>query len=278
MEFLNETYHILAFYICLIIFSAYILLFSRKMNSFFLQLDKKVVTKGNAIFKLTYLAIIILAAIILTAIILIEINFSISSNFYLFFAYALFSFLIMPVALGLLLLYISIITKSKYSLGRDTLLGICAICFGLYESNLHDFIWCGVHTNWYSKEHLGGYDIAFFFNMFGIFDKSAYDYRIFGFYALIQIFLELTIGISAYYKYYQLNFDIINENKLFFRIFPFLLLIIGGLLGIITFMFDAPWFFTLIQYKIIIYCGIPGIAILFALLGYFIGKKSIIRE
>ncbi|MHA1292755.1 MAG: hypothetical protein ACTSQJ_08830, partial [Promethearchaeota archaeon] len=155
------------------------------------------------------------------------------------------------------------------------LLMIVFVCFGLLGSNLHDVIWCGIHTDWYEKEHLAGDDIAFFFNIFGIYDKDRYDYRTFGLFMLFQVLIEFIVGTIAFYKFYEIDKEKhIKTGKKSYVLSYLMLVSAGIILGIIEFIFDSPWFFTDIEYKIDVFLGIPLIGLYFILIGFYLGVKT----
>ena len=275
IDFLDGTIQIFIFYIILISIFAYFLLFSKKFKDLFDRLNKIHITKANSIFRLNYLAIMILIVIVTVSIFIIGFREARADNFSMFVVFAILSFYILPIAIGLLGLYSYIIKNEEYSVGSIILLTISFVCFGAFGSNLHDVLWCGMATDFYQKENLAGDDIYLFFVIFGIPDKAKTDYRIFGFYMFIQIILEITIGTIAFYQYYKLNKEYTKSvSKKPYILTYFLLFSAGALLGIVEFIFDYPWAFTDVQYKIDVYIGIPVIALLFFLIGYYLGKKN----
>lgn len=271
----NGTYQILLFYVIFLSILIYLLFFSKRFLGIFDKLDKFHFKKGDSKFWLNYLAIGILIGIIAFSAFIIVFREARAGNFPMFVLFAILSFYILPVALGFLGIYAYIIGRGEYYFGSAILLAISMVCFGCLGSNLHDVIWCGVATDGYLTKVRVGDDLALYFALFGITDKNDTDYRTFGFYMLIQVIIEITVGTMAFYQYYKFNRknSKIESKKLYFLAYISLFLV-GALLGIVEFIFDYPWIFTDLQYVLDIYVGIPVVAFLFFLIGYYLGTKN----
>jgi len=275
IDFLEGTIQIFIFYIILISILAYFLLFSKRFLGLFKKLNSVHITKEESIFKLNYLAIGILIVIIAFSVFIIGFRELRANNYPMFVVFAILAFYILPIALGFLGLYAYIIGREEYHFGSAILLVVGMVSFGCLGSNLHDVIWCGVATEGYTTTNLAGDDLYLWFVFFGIMDRSITDYRIFGFYMLIQVVIEITVGTIAFYQYYKLNkeYNKIEKKKPFILSYV-LFFSVGILLGIVEFIFDYPWAFTDVQYKIDVYIGIPAVALLFFLIGYYLGIKN----
>ncbi len=274
-EIFRGTAHIFVFYAIAICVVVYLLGFSKKTDSVFERLNSIAVSKENPKFKQVYLAVAILSILILFSIAIISFKELRATSFDFFTVFAILAFWVLPIALGLLGVYSLILKEKKYQLGDAILLSICFASFGMVGSNFHDVLWCGTVTNWYQTEKIAGADIALYFNAFGIFDESRYDYRTFGLFMAVQIVLELTIGTAALYKYYK--FDTLRWKKsnksTYLKRFG-LLLFAGIMLGAIEFIFDYPWAFTDLEYALDVWLGIPLIALIFFGIGRYFVKTS----
>lgn len=271
----NGTFQILLFYIIFLSILIFLLFFSKKFLGLFKKLNRFHFTKEDSLYKLNYLAIGILIGIIAFSAFIIGFREARAGNFPMFVLFAILSFYILPVALGFLGIYAYIIGRGEYYFGSAILLAISMVSFGCLGSNLHDVIWCGVATDGYLTKVRVGDDLALYFALFGITDKNDTDYRTFGFYMLIQVIIEITVGTIAFYQFYKLNRKKSkNESKKLYILAYISLFSVGTLLGIVEFIFDYPWIFTDLQYVLDIYVGIPVVAFLFFLIGYYLGTKN----
>jgi hypothetical protein len=204
-----------------------------------------------------------LIAIICVSLIIISLKeFRNDRVFFTFFGF--FAFIALPVALGFLPVYWHIIRVGQYRIGDGVLLLLSCVMFAMYGVNLHDVLWCGVATDWFSNEVIGGYDLALFFTTFGISDPSRWSYRTFGIYMMMKSGVQLVTGSVALIKYFNLH----SQNGLAgFRLkkySAFGLLFLGGtFLAIVQFIFDSPWFFTDFQYYLGLFGGIVLVIFLF---------------
>ena len=130
-------------------------------------------------------------------------------------------------------------------------------------------------TDGYLTKIRVGDDLALYFALFGIMDKDNTDYRTFGFYMLIQVIIEITVGTIAFYQYYKLNnkYAKVEDKRQF--ILAYLALFSAGIsLGIVEFIFDYPWLFTDLEYVLNVHLGIPVVAVSFFLIGFYLGKNN----
>jgi len=269
------TYHIFLFYGILLFSIIYLFSVSKFFSNIIDRLDEIQVSKEDPSFKMTYFAILILIVLIAGSIIIIGQKDLRAGNFQMFVIFAILSFWIVPFALGLLALYSFIISREEYHLGREFILGISFMCFGAVGSNIHDVLWCGVHTEGYQNKKIAGSDIALFYLVFGLNDPGIVDYRSFGLFMLVQVIIELIIGSIAFYKFYSLNRNTNPDikNSVYLKVLV-MLINASVILGIIEYIFDAPWHFTDLQYNFDVYLGIPLITAFFCYIGYFFGKKN----
>lgn len=105
-----------------------------------------------------------------------------------FDVFAGFSFFLMPIGLPF---FAEVIPHFRAGAVRPgTLLAylFAASGFGSAATNIHDIIWCWKATNGYTVESLAGTDLDFWANALNTGTK---DYRIFGFYMVIQVLIAL---------------------------------------------------------------------------------------
>jgi len=237
-----------------------------------IRLNQIRITKHQPIFRLNYAMVI--GIIIVTGITMLLIGWqefrTTQAGFQIF---AFFSFIAMPIGLGFLMVYIHILKVGEYRIGNGILLLFTGGMMAMAGVHLHDVIWCGVATDWYQTCRIGGYDLALFYDLFGITDTSRWDYRTFGLYMGIRVVIELNTGILGWWKYIQLN---CSEGPIFHKssrfIVPILMFLATLGFGIVAFIFDYPWMFSMEQYYTNLFIGIPLVGFLFVLAGRSIDR------
>jgi hypothetical protein len=262
-EIFEGTYHILAIYLGILIGSVILFLFVRRFDTLIGKLNQIRITKDKQMFKWNYAFLTGIFLVILVSILLIgPIEFRMNPTGFQIFAF--FAFIAMPIAMGFSAVYIYILKGGEYRIGDGILLLLSLTMFAMCGVHIHDVIWCGVATQGYTIEQIGGYDLAQFFTLFQITDPAQWDYRTFGLYMSIRALIELTVATLAYNKFIKVN---LKRNMTISRkqkVFPYVLFLIAAILfGIFEYVFDSPWNFTDIQYQLNLYVGIPIVAIIF---------------
>lgn len=276
IEIFAGTIHILLFYLAMAILVFVLLRFTKPTDAIFIRLNSIGVNRTHKTFRLNYVVIIGAIIIILISLILISIKDFRNgpTNFQIF---GFFSFIALPICIGILPIYSNILRNGGYKLGNAILFMVAGIMFAMYGINLHDVIWCGITTNWFTVEVIGGYDLELFFSMFRITDPNQWSYRTFGVYMILKSLVELEIATLLFFKLYKISSsetpatenrendkeDAQKYKKRFKRIY-WLLFATSTIFGIIVFAFDFPWAFTNLEYYVILYFGIIGVSLLFA--------------
>ena len=92
--------------------------------------------------------------------------------------------------------------RKRVKFGNLVVLTLFFVGFGLAATNIHDALWCGRRTNFYTQFSAGGEDIAPWVNFF---HAPSYDYRIFGFYMLIQAIVLLAMAHANFFGFMRIN-------------------------------------------------------------------------
>lgn len=77
------------------------------------------------------------------------------------------------------------------------LLLLGSFSLGAVTSNMHDILWCGIITDWYSKPYAAGSDlVAFYFvaGFFGLPMEMLTDYAVFGSCMVVMVIGELVLA------------------------------------------------------------------------------------
>ena len=91
------------------------------------------------------------------------------------------------------------------SLKSAVVLVVSMLLFSFAASNLHDFLWCGHMTTFYTHAKAGGYDLGVWVEVFGM----PNDYRVFG------ASMTLLMVIFLYLGFKFVNSFLIDFNKKF---------------------------------------------------------------
>jgi len=97
--------------------------------------------------------------------------------------------------------------REPVRLGPLALLMFGAFMLGLGTSNAHDFLWCGIITEYFTKHYAAGSDLLFFIVMggwFGIPEQVTADYATLGSCATVLITAELMMGAASLYRWARL--------------------------------------------------------------------------
>jgi hypothetical protein len=266
-EIFAGTYHILVVYLGFLLVITIMLTLVKPIDQLIIRLNAIHISKDQRIFRLNYLVLIgILVIIGITMVLIGWLKFRMTPEGFQIFAF--FSFIAMPIGLGFLIAYSHILKVGEYQVGNGILLLFIGVMMAMAGVHIHDVIWCGVATDWYQTEQIGGYDLALFYTTFRILDATRWDYRTFGLYMCVRVIIEITTGILVYVKFVKINCQYKDTQQITFP-FPTLLCMLAAaiLFGIVEFIFDYPWIFTELQYYANLFLGIPIVVILFILAG-----------
>ena len=90
--------------------------------------------------------------------------------------------------------------RERVRCGPLFLLMLGTFMLGLGTSNAHDFLWCGIITEYFTKHYPAGNDLLFFIVLgrwFGIPEKVTADYATLGSCAVVLIAAELMMGVTS---------------------------------------------------------------------------------
>lgn len=119
-----------------------------------------------------------------------------------FYQFAFMTFLVLPLASASFGVFSFVKNQEKAVLGETFNLMFLFGGLGLAASNLHDIIWCGKTTNLFTIEDLGKNDLDLWVNLLNI---PSYDYRILGFYMIIQAVLLLLLSYFTFSSFKDLK-------------------------------------------------------------------------
>lgn len=97
--------------------------------------------------------------------------------------------------------------REAVRLGPLALLMFGTFMLGLGTSNAHDFLWCGIITEYFTKHYGAGSDLLFFIVMGGWFnipEQVTADYATLGSCAVVLITAELMMGTTSLYRWVRL--------------------------------------------------------------------------
>ncbi len=267
--FLDGSYHVLLIYgivgciLCLP-------LFLPQWKSLVFYYNEKVITykklwKNFLLYCGTTIVIIAMISIIFYNPHILGLKFSSQVdeiNYFLFFS--LFSFIFLPMGLG----FIGTSAYMKYSTnikqGFLFIILISLIALGLAGSFFHDFLWCGTQTSWYTQRWDSNYDLVPWRDFLQVESK---DYRVFGFYMGVLVFILLCYVTLLFNKYYTFLEEKIDKStkKRIFIISMSCFIILGFALYVVDFQRLFEFFSTFFS----LFLGIPLTSILF----YHLGKN-----
>lgn len=186
---------------------------------------------------------------------------------YIFFSFfSFFSFILLPFGLALIASASYVWYSSNPRLGNFSivLLAICAM--GLAGSFLHDVIWCGTITTFFTQEYITtSFDLNWWCVLLFVESK---DYRVFGFYMIILIAVVLLpFAIILLWRHETfLEKKHKKSAKIMILLLSASVIIV---LGVALYIMDYKRFFTLPWAFTSVYIMVP-ISVLFA---YYLGKK-----
>jgi hypothetical protein len=267
----DGTYHILAFYLISLILSFVILVLVKPIDDVVNRLNKIEVGYRK---RLSYIGLGVSIALLLITQLLMSFREWRAMSFEHFMIFAAFAFIFLPEICGLIGVYGYVIKNKGFKLGNVLLLLTSLSCFGWASSNIHDVIWCGYVTDFYTHSKSAGRDLEFWYNVFGIFDQSLFDYQVFGSYTVFTVLVELCIAICAYYKFYRINKKELQKNKFELLIIYLILFFNSVFLGFVIYVLDYPWDYSVAQF---FYFGFVQLSI-GALIYFLMGRSLVLNK
>ncbi len=181
-------------------------------------------------------------------------------NYFLFFS--LFSFILLPLGLAFLGASAYLENSSSIKQGYFFIILLSLFALGLAGSFFHDVLWCGTRTSFYTQQWDSGYDLVPWRTFFGVASK---DYRVFGFYMGVLVFILLSyvaILFNKYYSFSEERFDNSHKKKIFL-----IVLLSFFVLGVSLYVIDYQKLFEFFTTSISLFFGIPLSSFLFYRLG-----------
>ncbi len=183
--------------------------------------------------------------------------------------FAAFTFLLLPVTMGLIVTITYIHNSAKLKLGEFFILLFACSALALAGSFYHDFLWCGTRTNWYTIPAFGGYDFDVWNLIVGVQSK---DYRLLGASQGVLALILIVYSIILLWKYNSfLEIKLNLMKKIQIIIFSFFAVIF---LGFFLFIIDYGSLFDFNQTVHALYLGIPLICLLFHKIGKCLITKN----
>ncbi|MBD3354266.1 MAG: hypothetical protein GF364_22480 [Candidatus Lokiarchaeota archaeon] len=250
-----------------------------KWNKLVVRLNTKKIENKKKLVKIFFFFsfVIILIAIILINLFnmrLFRLDFENTDQEALFFTFfALFTFMLMPVVMGLVVAtaYISYSEHPKW--GDFLVILFASGALGMAGSFYHDVLWCGTRTEWYTIESLGGYD----FDVWQIVvNVDSYDYRLLGIsQGTLALFLVI-YAIILFHKLGKVSGNTLNQKKkleltLFCMFFVFFF-------GFFLFIIDSHWIFDANVTIHALFLGIPLIVFLCYQIGRILKNNNQIKN
>lgn len=93
--------------------------------------------------------------------------------------------------------------NERTPLSELALLMLAGFGLGCAASNIHDIVWCGVITHWYTQPFEAGYDLLVFATVgqwFGIPEQALYDYATLGPCAAVLVLGELMVSLVCFVR------------------------------------------------------------------------------
>ncbi len=191
-----------------------------------------------------------------------------SQLFFNFFSFI--SFILLPFGLALKgsASYIHFSLKPKF--GNFLLILLAIFAIGLAGSFLHDFIWCGTITQFYTQQYdTQSYDLDFWRSLL---DVESKDYRVFGFYMIVMVIILVIFAAILLWRhgsFIEKKGSIDGRKKTL--IFSVLVILI---LGLSLYIIDYKRFFIFYCAFVSTYLGIPLSVIFSSYLGKNLGASS----
>ncbi|NVM28075.1 MAG: hypothetical protein HWN65_04470 [Candidatus Helarchaeota archaeon] len=236
-------------------------------------LDKKEIMSKK---RFEILLIILSVSIIIIAFILISLHNqrlfpiefeNMSSYFHIF---ATFTFLLLPVSMGIIVTITYIRNSVKLKLGEFFILLFAFSALALAGSLYHDFLWCGTRTNWYTTPAFGGYDFDVWNLLVGV---QSNDYRLLGACQGVLALILIVYSIILLWKFNSfLEIKLNMIKKIQIIVFSFFAVIF---LGFFLFIIDYGSLFDFNQTVHALFLGIPLICLLFHQMGKILIRNTI---
>lgn len=169
-----------------------------------------------------------------------------------FHVFAGFTFMLLPVSLGLIATARYVHLAARVRLG-DVLILLFAIgALGMAGSFYHDFLWCGTRTSWYTQVAEGGYDFDLWTRVVGV---ASRDYQLLG--ASQGTLAVILVGYAGLllWRYYRLVPEPPTRGeKAHVALLLFFMVVF---LGFFLFVIDYNYRFSLNVTIHALYLGIP---------------------
>ena len=178
--------------------------------------------------------------------------------------FAFFTFLLLPIGLAFLGLSSHMKETSNVRLGYFFIILLSFSALGLAGSFLHDILWCGTRTSFYTVQWDSGYDLEGWRTLVMV---TSRDYRVFGIYMIVMVAILLTyvaILFNKYYTFSEEKFDRDIKKEIFLLALSSFIV-----LGVSLYIIDYQKLFEFFSTFIALFVGIPITAVLF----YKLGKK-----
>lgn len=231
MDFLEGTLHIFLIYLVLFLIFC--------VPPYFTWWERLVAGLNRVELKGAHLAAVfypVAAALLIFSIVithLFQYHKETGVNFHYHFAPA--SFIVIPLVTAFF--GVTAWERARKRVGAGDL-GVLLFCyggFGVAGTNIHDVLWCGRATDLYTRLAIAGNDLSPWVELVR---APTHDYRMFGFYMLIQTLLGLAIAHVTYFRFLKIK-------QLDRRLGPLLWAWLGGLaLAFAITLIDWPHLIT----------------------------------
>ena len=187
-----------------------------------------------------------------------------------FHIFATFTFLLLPVSMGIIVTITYIHNSVKPKLGKFFILLFAFSALALAGSLYHDFLWCGTATEWYTKLWEGTYDFDVWNLLVGV---QSNDYRLLGACQGTLALILIVYSIILLWKFnslLEIKLNIMKKIQLI--VFSFFAVIF---LGFFLFIIDYGSLFDFNQTVHALFLGIPLICLLFYGMGKILITKNV---
>lgn len=246
---------------------------SNVVNKLTLRLNKNNISNESSKFKIIYILLALSIIFTVLTIVFISIRNIIPDTDFLFYIFAALSFFFLPLSLGTLPVMFYVLHRKQFQWGNLLLLLLFFCIMVFMGTNIHDLIWCYERTNGLQVENLAGRDLRIFFTLFGITDKTQWDYRTFFFYIAILVFIEILTAILVFVKFVKINIHERKKSNILGSIFIVLMIIAVNIVnGIFIFIIDQPFNYSYLIIRLVTILGIPLVAVLLILSSFLMSK------
>lgn len=114
--------------------------------------------------------------------------------------------LTIPLLTGAICAFSRGLRNERTPLPELVLIMLAGFGLGCAASNIHDVVWCGVITEWYTQSYKAGYDLVVFATVgqwFGISEKVLYDYATLGPCAAVLVAGELMVSAICFCRLWR---------------------------------------------------------------------------